>query len=40
MNMLMPMTKAQKWIAFVSLLFIAVWSLWLIYMIGVYLFIY
>jgi hypothetical protein len=37
--MLTPMTKKQKWIAYGSLLFIALWTLWLIYMIGVYLFV-
>ncbi len=36
--MVTPMTKVQKWIAFGSLLFIGLWSLWLVYMIGVYLF--
>lgn len=38
MTMQMPITKFQKWIAYGSLVFIIVWSLWLVYMIGVYLF--
>ena len=36
--MLTPLSKSQKWIAYGSLLFIVIWSLWLLYLIGVYLY--
>lgn len=39
MSMQRPLTKTQKWIAYSSLVFIGVWTLWLLYMIGVYLFV-
>lgn len=37
MSMLTPLTRRQKWIAYGSLIFIGVWTLWLLYLIGVYL---
>lgn len=36
--MMAPMNKGQRWLAYASLVFIALWSIWLLYMIGVYLF--
>ncbi|WP_456381049.1 hypothetical protein [Thiolapillus sp.] len=35
--MLKPLNRKQKWIAYGSLAFIGIWTLWLLFMIGVYL---
>jgi hypothetical protein len=37
MTMLRPLTKSQKWIAYTSLVFVGLWSLWLVYLMVVYL---